>query len=100
MDIPTIMTLVTVAMSLATFFIGRTTVKHDEGATSGRLKADLEYVKKGIDDIRDRQREQEAKEESWRMEVAVRLSKVEASAKSAHKRLDELGWKGEGRPGE
>ena len=37
------------AISVATFFIGRTTVAHSNGAEDGEMKSDIKYIKTSID---------------------------------------------------
>jgi len=81
-------------LSVGTFFIGRMTAKRSEGRDMGQLASDMGYLKSGIDDIKRRQAQQEKKEEGRHLEVMTRLTGVEASAKSAHKRIDRLEGKG------
>jgi hypothetical protein len=59
----------------------------DEGGSIARVEAKLDYVGKGVDDIRLDIRDQGRKIET----VQDRLTRVEESTKSAHKRLDGLG---------
>ena len=62
--------------------------KKDSEAETGQsiaFRVDLEYIKRGVDDIRADQRR--LRNEMGTM--ADRLARVEESAKSAHKRLDE-----------
>lgn len=85
--------ITTVSMALIatlTFFIGRMTVRHGEGKEDGQIVSDMGYVKSGVDDIKRKQEQQEAKEESHHLEVIGRLAGVEESVKSAHKRIDRL----------
>ncbi|HWR23479.1 MAG TPA: hypothetical protein VN366_08385 [Feifaniaceae bacterium] len=57
-----------------------------DGSEGGVLKTDVEYIKRGVDDIKLDMRSQ-----AQRMEVfADRLARVEESAKQAHKRIDRL----------
>ena len=57
------------------------------GAQSGQILSELGFIKSGIEDIKNEQREQR----KWNMEINTRLAAVEASAKQAHRRIDELG---------
>lgn len=57
-----------------------------EGEQGGALHADIGYIKKGIDGI---ERRLDAQESRY-IDVISRLTEVEASAKSAHKRIDGL----------
>lgn len=62
--------------------------KKDSEAETGQsitFRVDLEYIKRGVDDIRVDQRR--LRDEMGTM--ADRLARVEESAKSAHRRLDE-----------
>ena len=58
-----------------------------EAKTDGVILTEIGYVKSGIDDIK---RKQDKQDEQY-MKIAERVTAVEASAKQAHKRLDELG---------
>ena len=58
---------------------------HHVGRDATRLK-EIGYIKGGIDDIKAEQREQR----KTNTDVLERLSKVEASAKQAHHRLDSV----------
>ena len=50
------------------------------------LRTDMEYLKRGVDDIRIEQRSQ-----GQRMDAVVeRLTRVEESSKQAHKRIDRI----------
>ena len=50
------------------------------------LRTDLEYLKRGIDDIRLEQKAQGQRIDA----IAERLTRVEESAKQAHKRIDRI----------
>lgn len=90
MDVPTIVTIVTVVLSFATFFIGRMTAKHEEGKGAGELKADLNHIRQGVDEIKERQRDMETKEEQWHLDVVERLAEVEARSKSNTHRINKV----------
>lgn len=57
-----------------------------ENRDDGALRADLGYLKRGVDEIRGEQREQA----KTNIELLTRLTKVESSASQAHKRLDAI----------
>jgi hypothetical protein len=57
-----------------------------ETAATTSLKMDVEYIKRGVDDIRIEQRTQGQKVD----ELSERVTRVEESAKQAHKRIDEM----------
>lgn len=59
------------------------------GKSNGVVLTEIGYIKSGIDDIKTEQRDMRKANQ----EVFTRLATVEASAKQAHKRLDEMGGK-------
>jgi peptidoglycan hydrolase CwlO-like protein len=58
----------------------------DEGQESGELKADIKYIKSGIDDIKIDLKVQEKRVN----ELSERVTRVEESTRQAHKRIDEI----------
>ncbi len=73
------------------FFRNRKKDDTEEGRTSGTLLSDIGYIKSGVDDIKNEQKEQR----KTNIEVVSRLTAVEESTKQAHKRIDEIRKKGE-----
>jgi hypothetical protein len=69
---------------------GRRKTLRDElmkNASSGAiLHSDVEYIKRGVDDIRLEQRAQGQRIDT----LAERVTRVEEASKTAHKRLDRL----------
>ncbi|MHC1683404.1 MAG: hypothetical protein AB6733_10690 [Clostridiaceae bacterium] len=58
----------------------------EDGTKDGEIKATLAYISKGVDDIRI-----DIKANERRVtELAERVTRVEESAKSAHKRIDDM----------
>ena len=57
-----------------------------EGKESATLFSDIGYIKSGIDDLKRKQE----KYDERHIEIIARLTSVEASAKEANKRVDEL----------
>jgi hypothetical protein len=57
-----------------------------EGGSEGALRQDVEYIKRGVDDIRVDVRMQGQRIEA----VSERVTRVEESTKQAHKRIDRL----------
>ena len=55
-----------------------------EGQQDGVMLTELGYIKSGIDDIKNEQRDQR----KVNTEMYSRMSAVEASAKQAHRRID------------
>jgi hypothetical protein len=58
----------------------------EEGKENGQLKADIGYIKRGVDDIRIDLKAQEKRVG----ELSERVTRVEESTKQAHKRIDEF----------
>lgn len=71
-------------------WLGRSrAVRHDAAAEAGRdghLRADVEYIKRGVDDVRIEQRAQGQRFDA----LAERVTRVEESSKQAHKRIDRM----------
>jgi len=71
-------------------WLGRSrTVRQDtalEASKDARLHADIEFIKRGVDDLRVEQRAQGKRFD----ELNERVTRVEESAKQAHKRIDRL----------
>ncbi|MBO9599844.1 MAG: hypothetical protein J7559_18735 [Cohnella sp.] len=93
MDVAFTFALVGAAAAVSGIMLGwaaRTrTIREDvrKDASSGAiLHTDVEYIKRGVDDIRLEQRAQ-----GQRIDVlAERVTRIEESVKQAHKRLDHL----------
>ncbi|WP_019636111.1 hypothetical protein [Paenibacillus fonticola] len=85
-----ILTVVSIASGIVLGWAGRSrTIKKDvaqEASADGMLRADVGYIKHGIDDVRSEQRQQGKKFD----QLSERVTRVEESAKQAHKRLDDL----------
>lgn len=62
----------------------------DTGKSNGVLLSDIGYIKSGIDDLK---RKQELTDERH-YALAERVTKLEGSAKQAHRRIDEMKNKG------
>ncbi len=56
------------------------------GEKNGTILTEIGYIKSGIDDIKRKQEKQDA----LYVDVATKLTAVEASAKQAHKRIDRI----------
>lgn len=59
----------------------------EEGEEEGSLKADTQYIKRRIDDVLLEQKDTNKSINA----LSERVTRVEESAKQAHKRLDRLG---------
>lgn len=75
-------------MALALAFLGyklnKTREVKAEGGNSAKIETRLEYISKGVDDIRIDLRANERQMVAY----GERLTRVEESAKQAHKRID------------
>lgn len=89
MDIATVTTIVGVVGTAATIiaaFLGyRKGVKQD-GAGEGSLRSDVGYIKAGVDDVKSELKEQRDKH----FALAGKVVEIDASVRSAHKRIDGL----------
>ena len=77
-------TIVGGVIGVLTFSRNKTKDDKHEGQQNGQMLTELGYIKSGIDDIKNEQREQR----KINTEHATKLAAVEASAKQAHRRLD------------
>ncbi len=73
------------ALSIATFFLGRTTAAKQRGMQDGTILTEIGYIKSNTDEIKRRMDEQDKRY----VDVITRLTKVESSTAQAHRRLDE-----------
>lgn len=71
---------------LVTFFRNKKSDDASEGRKDGTILTELGYIKSGVDDIKRKQE----KQDEQNLKFAERLSSVEASAKQAHKRIDNI----------
>lgn len=91
------MTLITAALSvlatLSGIYLGWTARTKEmakeyrtEGSAGARLQADVDYIKRGVDELR-----LEVKDQGRRFdELSERVTRVEESSKQAHKRIDRI----------
>ena len=81
--------LIAIASALIGYFsysLNRSKEIKLDGQQGAEMKAKLEYISKGVDDIRIDQKASERQMVSF----GERITRVEESAKQAHKRLDNL----------
>ncbi len=79
-------TLCSIAFGYVGYQQGIKNICKDEGKENGELKADIKYIKSGIDDIK-----LDLKVQVKRVnELAERVTRIEESARQAHKRIDEI----------
>lgn len=79
-------TVCAIIFGLTALFRTKKTDASSEGRQDGQVLTELGYIKGGIDDVKTEQREQR----KTNTEFVTRLTAVEASAKQAHKRLDQI----------
>lgn len=79
-------TVLGAVISYATFYHNKGKDDRSNGQQLGTVLTELGYIKSNTDEIKTEQREQR----KTNTEVEGRLAAVEASAKSAHHRIDHL----------
>lgn len=84
--IKTIAIILGMAFGIVALFRGKKADDSGDGQKMGQIMSDLGYLKSNTDDIKAEQREQR----KVNTEVYSRLSAVEGSASSAHKRIDRI----------
>jgi septal ring factor EnvC (AmiA/AmiB activator) len=86
MEITAIITAAAAISGIILGWLGRSRTVRQDGAQDGELRASVKYIRDGVDDLRV-----EIKSQSQRYDLlAERLTRVEESAKQAHKRIDRL----------
>jgi outer membrane murein-binding lipoprotein Lpp len=73
-------------------WLGRSRTVRQDGAEDGELRASVEYIARGVDDLRVEIRSQGQRYDM----LAERVTRVEESAKQAHRRIDRLENEGRG----
>ncbi|QQE75735.1 hypothetical protein KDJ56_07290 [Brevibacillus composti] len=93
MDFSVLMPIISVVAALsgiALGWLGRSRmIRQDiaqQASADTNLRVDVEYIKRGVDDIRLEQKAQGKRID----DLAERVTRVEESAKQAHKRLNRL----------
>ena len=76
--------------TIATFAINRGKDKYKEGNDDGGIRGDIKYMRNSFDDLRLDVKEIARKQD----QQGERLTRVEESVKSAHKRIDTLEQRG------
>jgi predicted transcriptional regulator len=88
----TIIAVIGCVLLIATFYLGRQSSAKLDAREMGKIIAKLETIEAGISEIKQDQRSQA---ESY-TRIIERVANLEASCKSAHKRLDKLTGGGDG----
>jgi len=96
MDIPTIAAVISVALAIGTFFIGRQSASHSAGKEAGAFATDLRYIKESVDRIEGRLNADVARLEGRIDEQTNQLAQLSGTAvrahelaKSAHQRVND-----------
>ncbi|MNJ50333.1 hypothetical protein QNH46_17245 [Paenibacillus woosongensis] len=90
MEITILISIATAVSGILLGWLGRTrTIRQDaakDAEAGATLQTDVEYIKRGVDDIRV-----DVRIQSQRLDgISERVTRVEESTKQAHKRLDRL----------
>ncbi|MBJ8189170.1 hypothetical protein JDS79_19725 [Bacillus cereus] len=85
-EIGVLIAVLSLAISYFAYSLNRTRSIKSDGQQSAEMKAELGYIRKGVDDIRIDQKASEKQMISF----GERITRVEESAKQAHKRLDNV----------
>ena len=73
-------------------WLGRSRTIRQDGAQDGELRATVNHIRQGVDDLRI-----EIRSQSQRFDMlAERLTRVEESTKQAHRRIDRIESEGRG----
>ncbi|OWT48026.1 hypothetical protein [Bacillus sp. K2I17] len=81
-----LLALLSLAVSYLGYSLNRTKAVKSDGQENAEMKAELGYIRKGVDDIRI---DQKASEKQMIL-FGERITRVEESSKQAHKRIDTL----------
>jgi 5-bromo-4-chloroindolyl phosphate hydrolysis protein len=95
-DLSICITIIGLALSVATFYIGRQTASKQDGRAAGALETDLRYVKESVSRIESKLDRDTQRLEGRIDELSIQLTAISEkatrayeSAKSAHNRVDE-----------
>ena len=81
-----ICTVLCAAVAVITLLKSSDKATTDEGKENGMVLTEIGYIKSGVDDIK---RHQEKQDDQY-LDLRQRVTKVEASATQAHKRIDSI----------
>lgn len=91
----TISVMISIAAGLSGIvlgWLGRSRAVRQDGAEDGELRASVKYIRDGVDDLRVEIRSQGQRYDM----LAERVTRVEESAKQAHRRIDRIENEGRG----
>lgn len=81
MELTVLISIIGVALSVGTFFIGRTTASKADGKQEGQILTELGYIKSGVDDMK---RKMENMEKSYHS-LEGRVARLEERVNIYHK---------------
>lgn len=81
MELTVLISIIGVALSVGTFFIGRTTASKADGKQEGQILTELGYIKSGVDDMK---RKMENMEKSYH-NLEGRVARLEERVNIYHK---------------
>lgn len=81
MELTVLISIIGVALSVGTFFIGRTTASKADGKQEGQILTELGYIKSGVDDMK---RKMESMEKGYHA-LEGRVSRLEERVNIYHK---------------
>ena len=85
------LTLVSLTIAICTFYFNRKKETSADGEFKGSLKTDLEYIKRGVDELK--RDNKDIRDDVG--DLKERVKSVEDSAKEAHRRIDRMEQKKE-----
>lgn len=81
MELTVLISIIGLALSVGTFFIGRTTASKADGKQEGQILTELGYIKSGVDDMK---RKMESMEKGYHA-LEGRVSRLEERVNIYHK---------------
>lgn len=85
-EIGVLIAVLSLAISYFAYSLNKTKSIKSDGQQSAEMKAELGYIRKGVDDIRI---DLKANEKQMQ-QLSERVTRVEESSKQAHRRIDSL----------
>jgi len=85
-EVGIVVAVLSLIIAFQSYSLNKTKLIKNDGQESAELKAELGYIRKGVDDIRI---DLKANEKQM-IALGERITRVEESSKQAHKRIDNL----------
>ena len=96
MNLSVLLPYISIAIAIATFFIGRLASSNTAGKETGSLKTDVKYIKESIERIEQRSTDDINRLEGRADEISAQISSLagiasaaDSAANCAHQRIDE-----------